>query len=129
MPVCNGPLEHHSWHIFPIIIRPDAAISRNEFIEKMSAEGIGVSVHYKPVHRMTYYKQTYHLDPQDYPNAERIWNGTVSLPIYPELSEESLKFVCATVKRLLDSNLKGNTTADNLISVLPKNIESLKNHL
>ncbi|MEI6679693.1 MAG: DegT/DnrJ/EryC1/StrS aminotransferase family protein [Mariniphaga sp.] len=129
LPVCYGPLEHHSWHIFPIIIRPEATMSRNEFIERISAEGIGVSVHYKPVHRMTYYKQTYHLDPQNYPNAEKIWNGTVSLPIYPELSDESLNFVCETVRRLLSSKLKDIATTDNLIASQPKNIKSLKSAL
>jgi dTDP-4-amino-4,6-dideoxygalactose transaminase len=105
LPVCYGPYENHSWHIFPLVIRPEASISRNEFIEKMSNEGIGVSVHYKPIHRMTYYKQAYKLDPINYPNAERIWKGTVSLPIYSDLKEEGLKYVCQTVKLLLDKRL------------------------
>jgi dTDP-4-amino-4,6-dideoxygalactose transaminase len=105
LPICYGPHENHSWHIFPIVIRPEASLSRNEFIEKMSDEGIGVSVHYKPIHRMTYYKQTYNLDPFNYPNAERIWNGTVSLPIYSDLSDKGLEYVCQTVKSLLDNRL------------------------
>lgn len=105
LPICYGPLENHSWHIFPLVIRPEASISRNEFIERMSNEGIGVSVHYKPIHRMTYYKQTYNLDPANYPNAEKIWKGTVSLPIYTDLSEEGLAYVCQTVKSLLDNKL------------------------
>ena len=105
LPVCYGPIENHSWHIFPIVIRPESSITRNEFIEKMSNEGIGVSVHYKPIHRMTYYKQTYNLDPVNYPNAEKIWKGTVSLPIYPELSQEGLDYVCQTIKSLLDNKL------------------------
>jgi dTDP-4-amino-4,6-dideoxygalactose transaminase len=107
MPVCYGAKENHSWHIFPIIIRPEASVTRNEFIEKISNEGIGVSVHYKPIHRMTYYKQTYKLDPIDYPNAEKIWEGTVSLPIYSDLKNEDLDYVCQTVKSLLDN--KTNT--------------------
>lgn len=102
LPLCYGPVEHHSWHLFPLVIKPGAPLSRNEFIEKISKEGVGVSVHYKPIHRMTYYKQTYHLDPGNYPNAEKIWQGTVSLPIYPDLTEEGLEFVCQTVKSLLD---------------------------
>jgi len=103
LPVCYGPVENHSWHIFPIVIRPEARLSRDEFIEKISNKGIGVSVHYKPIHRMTYYKQAYNLDPQNYPNAERIWKGTVSLPIYPDLTEDGLKYVCETVKSLMNN--------------------------
>jgi len=105
LPVCYGPIENHSWHIFPIIIRPEASLSRNEFIEEMSNEGIGVSVHYKPIHRMTYYKKTYNLNPMHYPNAERIWKGTVSLPIYTDLTDEALEFICQTIKSLLDNRL------------------------
>jgi dTDP-4-amino-4,6-dideoxygalactose transaminase len=105
LPVCYGPIENHSWHIFPLVIRPEAPLSRNEFIDKMSYEGIGVSVHYKPIHRMTYYKKTYNLTPLDYPNAEKIWKGTVSLPVYPDLTDEGLEYVCQTVKSLLDNRL------------------------
>jgi len=54
---------------------------------------------------MTYYKQTYNLNPLDYPNAEKIWKGTVSLPVYPDLTEEGLEYVCQTVKSLLDNRL------------------------
>ena len=103
LPVCYGPLENHSWHLFPIVIKADSPLSRNEFIDEISNEGIGVSVHYKPIHRMTYYKNTFELDPKNYPNAERIWQGTVSLPIYPDLSNEELEYVCTTIKSLLDS--------------------------
>ena len=103
LPVCYGPLENHSWHIFPIIIRPEAPISRNRFIEMMTNEGIGVSVHYKPIHRMTYYRLAYNFNPSNYPNAELIWQGTVSLPIYPDLTEAELEFICQTVKSLVSN--------------------------
>lgn len=105
LPICYGSIENHSWHIFPLVIKPEAPISRNEFIDKMLGEGIGVSVHYKPIHRLTYYKETYQLDPQNFPNAEKIWKGTVSLPIYPDLTEESLEYICQTIKSLLDNRL------------------------
>ena len=101
LPVCDGPMENHSWHLFPVKIRSEAPVTRDEFIKLMASEGIGTSVHYKPLHRMTYYKKTYDLDPAKYPNTERIWNSTVSLPIYPEMKDEELKFICNTIKRIL----------------------------
>ena len=101
LPSCFGPMEHHAWHLFPIIIRPEANVSRNEFIKLMSNKGIGTSVHYRPLHRMSYYKETYKLNPEDYPNTEKIWNGTVSLPIYPELTNDELKFICETISNIL----------------------------
>jgi len=101
LPVCMGPIENHSWHLFPVTIRPEAPVSRNEFILQMEEAGIGTSVHYKPLHRMTYYKETYNLNPEDFPNTERIWKGTVSLPIFPDLTEIELKYICETIKKIL----------------------------
>jgi len=101
LPVCIGPKEHHSWHIFPIVIKPGSKVSRNDFIQLMAKEGIGTSVHYKPLHRMTYYKETYKLQPDDFPNTEKVWNGTVSLPVYPDLNTEGLKYVCDKIKAIL----------------------------
>jgi dTDP-4-amino-4,6-dideoxygalactose transaminase len=101
LPHCLCPMENHAWHLFPIILRPESRVKRNEFIELLAKEGIGTSVHYKPLYRMTYYKQTYKLSPKDFPNTERIWNGVVSLPIYPELSDEDLRYICCVIWKIL----------------------------
>lgn len=101
LPVCKGPLENHAWHLFPIIIKPEAPVTRDEFIQLMDKEEISTSVHYKPLHRMSYYKEKYNLNPEDFPNTEKIWSGTVSLPVYPDLKDEELKFICQTIIRIL----------------------------
>ena len=101
LPVCKGALQDHAWHLFPVIIKPEAPVSRNRFIELMAEKGIGTSVHYKPLYRMTYYRQKYNLDEKDFPNAERIWKGTVSLPIYPGLTNTELNYICSTIKCIL----------------------------
>ncbi len=101
LPACSGPLEDHSWHLFPIIIRPESPVRRNKFVELMTKKGIGTSVHYKPLHRMTYYREAYHLRAKDFPNSEKIWNGTVSLPIYPDLTISELNYICQTIKEIL----------------------------
>ena len=101
LPICRVPMEDHAWHLFPIVLNNKAKISRNTFIEKMSEAGIGTSVHYKPLHQMTYYKERYHLNATDYPDAERTWQGNVSLPIFAFMKEEELAYICDTIKRLL----------------------------
>ena len=70
----------------------------------MNQKGIGTSVHYKPLHRMTYYMETYNLNPGDFPQTEKIWKGTVSLPIYPDLKEDELQYICKTIKNILKTN-------------------------
>ncbi|MDZ7831091.1 MAG: DegT/DnrJ/EryC1/StrS family aminotransferase [Desulfobacterales bacterium] len=93
----------HSWHLYPVVIKDNAPIDRNTFIKKLSQAGIGTSVHYKPLHRMTYYKERYNLNPEDYPNTEIIWKGIVSLPIYPILSDTELSYIIEKIHELLSS--------------------------
>lgn len=101
LPICNGKLEDHAWHLFPIVLNDKSAISRNEFIEKMSEQGVGTSVHYKPIHQLTYYKERYNLVKEDYPNAQLTWIGNVSLPLYPYMTVEELQYVVDAIKRIL----------------------------
>ena len=102
LPICRVPYEDHAWHLFPIVLINKAKIARNEFIKKMSQADIGTSVHYKPLHRMTYYKKRYNLNPSDYPNTEKTWRGNVSLPIYPFMSNDELNYVVKKIREILN---------------------------
>lgn len=101
LPVCHGPREDHSWHLFCVVLNEKSPIDRNSFIERLTEAGIGTSVHYKPLHRMTYYRNKYSLSPESFPVAERIWQGTVSLPIFPALSHQELQYICETVRTIV----------------------------
>jgi len=102
LPDVMVPFADHAWHLFPIVLNGRVSVSRDRFIESLAEQGIATSVHYKPLHRMTYYRQRYGLRAEDFPNAERIWQGCVSLPIYPALTGEDLDHVCRAVKQTLD---------------------------
>lgn len=93
--------EDHSCHLYPVLITDQAPLSRDEFIAALARRGIGAAVHYKPLHRMSYYRHRYRLDPADFPNSEAIWRGTVSLPLYPGLQEAELATVVENVTALL----------------------------
>lgn len=110
LPVCKGPIENHAWHLFPVILNSESPVSRNRFIEQMAEKGIGTSVHYKPLHQMSYYREKYGLKNDDFPNAEKIWKGTVSLPIYPGLTDNELYYICNTVKKILEVEKPAFTT-------------------
>jgi len=91
----------HSWHLY--IIRVDAmetGISRNEFITKLTAAGIGTSVHYIPLHLHPYYKENFNYSSDDFPVASKIYSEVVSLPIYPAMSDDDIYRVVATVKAM-----------------------------
>jgi dTDP-4-amino-4,6-dideoxygalactose transaminase len=90
--------DDHAWHVFSILA-PEG-VDRAAFIRGLSAAGIGTSVHYIPLHRMPYWRDTYALKAEDFPRSEaRFWR-TVSLPLYPTLSAEQVDRVCDAVETL-----------------------------
>ena len=68
-------------------------------IDHLADLGIGTSVPYKPLHRMTYYRDRYGLRPSDFPTAERAWRGCLALPLYPSLTDDEQHYVIETVLR------------------------------
>lgn len=101
LPRSRVAAEDHAWHLFPVVLREFAPLSRDALIDALAERGVGTSVHYKPLHRMSYYKKRYDLRAESFPNAERIWSGCLSLPLFPTLKEEELDRVCATFQDLL----------------------------
>jgi dTDP-4-amino-4,6-dideoxygalactose transaminase len=73
----------HSWHLFPIRLRLERLrIDRNAFVEEMRKEGIGFSVHWRPLHLHPYYVETFGWQPESCPSATALWQRLVSLPIF-----------------------------------------------
>ena len=95
------PPEDHAWHLFPIMLTDAAAVPRDEAIARLSEMGIGTSVHYKPIHRLTYYQDRYGLTPEAYPVADRIWKSCISLPIYNLLTRAEQQYVMQCVKEVV----------------------------
>ena len=75
------PHEDHAWHLYVPVLTPAAKVGRDRLIELLAGRGIGTSVTYKPLHRMSYYRERYRLRAEDYPEAERIWKGCLALPL------------------------------------------------
>jgi dTDP-4-amino-4,6-dideoxygalactose transaminase len=88
----------HSWHLFVVGLKLNQlSISRDEFLAELMNRGIGCSVHFKPLHLMTYYRSTYGLKPQDFPRSLQTYLKSFSLPIYPALCDEDVERVIAAV--------------------------------
>lgn len=91
----------HSWHLFPVQLTHDAPLDRDALIAALSDRGIGTSVHYKPLHQMTYWREACEEGSQSYPNADRYFADCVSLPIFPGMSEEQRDEVVSAMEQLL----------------------------
>ena len=99
----------HSWHLFVINIVGDRlSISRDEFLNRLQDRGIGASVHYKPLHLMSYYKNKYGLKPGDFQRSVDRYLTALSLPIYPGLSDEEVEKVIEEVTSVGKKHRSGN---------------------
>jgi perosamine synthetase len=97
--------EGHSWHLFMIRLRPPLlSMSRNLFIEDLKRAGIGTSVHFIPLHMHSYFRSHYGYLKGDFPNAENAYERSVSLPIYPDMSDADVEYVANTIKGIVRAN-------------------------
>ena len=83
-----------SWHLFVIKVA-----NRDEVIEELKSRGVGCSVHFIPVHKQPYYKEKYGYIDNDYPIANRVFEHSLSLPIFPDMSDEEIEYV---IRNLLE---------------------------
>lgn len=91
-----------SWHLFPIrFLGPDAEEIRRRAFESLRAEGIGVNVHYRPVYLNTYYRDLGYEEGLC-PNAESVYSGLLSLPMWPGLETEGMARVVNALKRVIE---------------------------
>jgi len=92
------PGTEHAWHLFLLRLRPEALrIDRDRFIEELRARNIGTSVHFIPLHLHPYYQQAWRYRAGDFPQAEAVYANTVSLPLYPGMSESDVDDVIDAV--------------------------------
>ena len=93
--------KKHAMHLYVIRLNLELwQISRNDFIDKLNKKGIGLAVHYKPIHHLSFYKKMYKLKNDDYPRANELFNSIVSLPIYPLLGDKEVDYIIDCIKEL-----------------------------
>jgi dTDP-4-amino-4,6-dideoxygalactose transaminase len=91
----------HSWHMFaPLLDLPRLSLSRGQFIELMRQRDIGVGVHYPAIHLFSCYQQL-GWKAGDFPNAERIGEQTVTLPLFPAMADSDVARVCDALRIIL----------------------------
>jgi UDP-4-amino-4-deoxy-L-arabinose-oxoglutarate aminotransferase len=74
-------------HLFTIWVPGE---HRDTVLAELQARGIGVAVNYRAVHLLTYYRETFGFTPGTFPNAERVGDSTITLPLYPSLSNDQV---------------------------------------
>ena len=88
-------------HLYPLRLAGEKLIRRrDEFAAKMQERGIGISVHFIPLHIMPYYKERYALEENDFPQAVKTFSQSISLPLWPGMTEAQINRVVTAAKTI-----------------------------
>ncbi len=88
------PDRESAWHLHVIRLRLDAmAKTRRQVFEDLRHGNIGVNVHYVPVHLQPYFRERFGFSRGDFPEAEAYYDGAITLPLHPTMTDED----CARV--------------------------------
>jgi len=82
--------SYSSFHLYPILV--NNPMQRKPLFDYLRSKSIGVNVHYIPVHTQPDYQALGHR-PGDYPQAEAYYSRTMSIPLFPTLTEEQQDYV------------------------------------
>jgi len=102
LPPTVRPGVNPAWHLYPI--RLDLAkvrVGRSEIFRALRAEGLGVNVHYIPVHQHSYYRENFGYRDGEYPVAEGAYQQLISLPMFHAMTDQDLDQVVHAVKKVV----------------------------
>lgn len=100
-PPVAAPGGMHAWHLYVLRLGDGAALTRDAFIERLFAAGIGCSVHYIPLHLQPYWRDRYGLKAADFPHSQKAYERMVSLPLYTRMTDADVQRVVAAVRKAL----------------------------
>ncbi len=93
----------HCWHLYVVRLTDSAPVKRDALITLLKDAGIGSSVHFIPLHRLSYWRDRYDLDPGQFPIADATFEASLSLPLYPGMTEAEQTHVIQTLRTVLES--------------------------
>ena len=88
------------YHLYAVEVREGFGCDRTAFVDAMHAENIGVQVHYVPLHYHPLFQDEYGYEEGMFPETERVYEGLVSLPLFPAMDDGDVEDVVTAVRRL-----------------------------
>jgi len=91
--------DGNAWHLYPLGIVPEKLdTDRDGFAQELQDAGLGISVHFIPHFEMTWFKKRYNLSRTEFPEAARRYDTTISLPFWPDMTDEMVAGVIRAVR-------------------------------
>ena len=91
----------HAWHLYPILLKDDSPVSRDQFIVEMSQLGIGCSVHFIPLHLQPYWRDSCELDKSSFPSSQYLYEKEISIPLFTRMTGADVERVVRAVRKVL----------------------------
>jgi len=101
---CKTDVES-AYHLY--VVRFDTnmlGVSRDRLLEMIQQRGIGIGIHFRPVHLHPYYQKKYGYSRGDFPVSENAGDCMISLPLFPSLTKEQVDYVIWNVRDLITAN-------------------------
>lgn len=95
----NGDI--HAWHLYPIRLTQAAPIDRTALETMLTEARIGYSIHYTPLHRMSYWRKRYDLSDNRFPVTTNYFERCLSLPIFSDQTVAEAEEVVSAVQKAL----------------------------
>ncbi len=94
--------DGHAWHIYAVRIDPKRLrVDRDAIMRALRAEGIGVNLHFPPVHLHPFYRERFGFGPGCLPVTEDVCARLITLPLFPSMSDQDQMDVITAVRRVL----------------------------
>jgi dTDP-4-amino-4,6-dideoxygalactose transaminase len=105
LPLDAESRTRHAYHLYTVQIdERRTRIGRDAMLDAMTAQNIGVGVHYLSIPEHPYYQDRFGWKPEDTPNATQIGRTTLSLPISPRLTSADVESVATAIRRIFSGN-------------------------
>lgn len=102
-----SPDALHAYHLYVVLLNNEALkVGRKEVFGALRAEGIGVNVHYVPVHLHPFYQRKHNTSPGMCPNAEAVYERILSIPIFPMMSDGDVEDVVRAIEKVCNAYSK-----------------------
>jgi dTDP-4-amino-4,6-dideoxygalactose transaminase len=101
--------NRHALHMYNILLDVDGlSVTRDQFLEALSAENIGCGVHYTSLHRMTYYRERFDWPDERFPESSFVSDRILTLPLHAGMDDEDARDVTRAIRKLVDHYAKAS---------------------
>ena len=88
------PGTKHAYHLFTIWVNQD---KRDDLILYLKEKQIGITINYRAIHLLSYYRRKYNFSPGAFKESERIGNSTISLPFFTKIEKNEIEYVVKNI--------------------------------